>query len=168
MKAEITDNFDLILKWNNQSRSRIIWSACSNCEFDVAAELWIPPDVNYQGASKIELHTTCYAFSLSCFADDLDKFVAGDISDFEYNGTDDMRLMITKRNGQCENVDKSIRACDLRYDFFRTFDGVVCNNVLDLTLGVLEDPSGCAKAIRSVIQELNIDDSYDALRKQQT
>ncbi|BDS07385.1 hypothetical protein NT6N_24250 [Oceaniferula spumae] len=166
MKAEITDSFDLILRWDNESRSQITWSACSSCEFDIVATLWVPPGCNYQGASKIELRTTCYAFSLRCFADDLVRFVAGDITDIEYTGSDDLRLMVRKRKGQCDYKDRSIVACDLQYDFFRAVDHVACDSKLNLTLGILEDPAGCSNAIRSVIETLDIDDSYDAPSKQ--
>ena len=38
MKAKVTDEFDLVLSWDDP-RSEITWSACNDCEFEVRAKL---------------------------------------------------------------------------------------------------------------------------------
>ena len=158
MKAQVTDNFDLVLRWDD-SRSEISWSGCSNCEFEVRAKLWIPGGVNYQGSTKIEFSTTCYAYALRLFAESLERLAGGQQDRASYRGSEDMEIKILERQGQAGCSDRRIMACDLKFDLLRAVDMVWCDNQIEATLGVCEDAEGVAKAIREVISTLGLDDS---------
>lgn len=166
MKAHITDNFDLVLRWENEARCEIVWSACSKCEFEVVAKLWFPSGINYQGATRIDFSTTCYAYALRFFADQLDDFSSGRKKSAEYHGSQDMIITLRERRGQCDYADRTIVVCDLKYRMMRTIDMVVCDTEFEFPLGKPDDPKGVAKAIREVITSLQIDDSLEAPHNQ--
>jgi len=166
MKAQITDDFDLVLRWDDEARCEIVWSACSNCEFEVVAKLWFPQGLNYQGPTSIEFSTTCYAYALRFFADELDEFAAERKATVEYHGSEDMTIQLQERRGQCGFKDRTVMVSVLKYKMMRSVNMVVCDTEFELALGRPEDLKGAAKAIRDVISTLKLDDTLDALNNQ--
>ena len=166
MKAQVTDNFDLVLRWDDETRCEVVWSASSESEFEVTAKLWFPPGLNYQGPTRLDFSTTCYAYSLRLFADELDDFASGRRASAEYRGSEDMTITLTERSGQCDFADRTVVVCVLKYEMMRSVNMVVCESEFDLTLGRPDDPAGTAKAIREVIASLKLDDTLDAPHKQ--
>ena len=166
MKAHVTDNFDLVLRWDDEVRCEVVWSPCSECEFEVMAKLWFPPGLNYQGPAHISFSTTCYAYSLRFFANELEAFAAGRATSAEYHGSQDMTLTLRERRSQADFAEKTVVVCDLRYEMIRIVDGIACDMVFELTLGRPVDAAGAAKAIRGVIASLKMDDSLEAPRNQ--
>lgn len=166
MKAHISDNFDLVLKWEDDVRCEVVWSPCSECEFEVTAKLWLPPVFNYQGPTRIDFSTTCYAYALRCFADELDTFASGKKTSAEYHGSEDMSITLRWRRGNVDFAEKTVAVCDLKYELSRDVDMVICATVIELTLGKPVDAAGTAKAIREVLASLNMDDSLEAPRHQ--
>ena len=159
MKAHISDSFDLVLRWEDDVRCEIVWSVCSDCEFEVTARLWFAPGLNYQGATRLDFSTTCYAHALRAFADRLDEFAAGRATSAEYWGSQDMSLTVREQRGQADFADRTVVVCDLKYEMIRSVDGVACDTQFEMILGKAEDPKGGAKAIREVIDGLKMKDS---------
>jgi len=166
MKAHVTENFDLVLRWDDDSKCEIIWSACSECEFKVTAKLWFPPGLNYQGSTLLEFSTTCYAYALRFFAEELDKFVCGDSATAVYRGSEDMTITIQERHGQADFLSRTIKVCDLRFEMFRTINMVACDSAFEVTLGRPEDARVVAMAIREVMSTLVLDDTLEAPSRQ--
>jgi hypothetical protein len=166
MKAHISDNFDLVLRWEDDVRCEVVWSPCSECEFEVTAKLWFPPFFHYQGPTRIDFSTTCYAYALRFFADELDAFASGKKTSAEYHGSEDMSITLRERSGQADFAEKTVAVCDLKYEMMTEVDMVTCDAVIELTLGKPVDAAGTAKAIREVLASLKMDDSLEAPRTQ--
>ena len=113
--------------------------------------------MNYQGATQIEFSTRCYAYALSSFAESLERLSLGQQDTAKYLGSEDMEINILERQGQADCADHRILACDLEYDLMRAVDMVSCENRIEVTLGICEDPEGVAKAIREVVSTLGLD-----------
>lgn len=166
MKAQVTDDFKLVLRWDDEACCEIVWSACSESEFEVSAKLWFPSGLNYQGPTRLDFATTCYACALRLFADELDDFASGGKASAEYRGSEDMAIALTERRGQCDFSDRTLVVCILKYEMMRTINMVACETEFELALGKPSDPEGTAKAIREVIASLQMDDSLEAPHKQ--
>ena len=166
MKAQITDDFDLVLRWDDESRCEVVWSPCSNCEFEVTARLWFPPRLNYQGPTRLDFSTTCYAYALRFFADELEEFSSGQRPAAEYRGSEDMTIAIQERRGQCAFKNRTVIFSVLKYKMMRSVNMVACDTEFELVLGRPDDPKGTAKAIREVISKLKMDDSLEAPQNQ--
>jgi len=160
MKAHVSDSFDLVLRWEDDVRCEIVWSASSRLgRFDVLAKLWFPPGLDFQGPTRIDFSTACNAHSLSAFADELDDFASGRKASVVYGGSFDMTLTLRERRGMSDCADLTVMVCDLKYEFIRFVDRVACPSPFEVTLGKVEDPKGVAKAIREVIDGLKMKDS---------
>lgn len=166
MKAQVTDNFELVLRWEDECRCEIVWAACSESEFEVTAKLWFPPGLNYQGPTRLDFSTTCHAYALRFFADALDDLASGRKTSAEYQGSEDMAIVLAEKQGQCDFADRTITVCVLKYEMMRAINMVVCDTEFEMALGRPEDTSGTAKAIREVLARLKMDDSLDAPHKQ--
>ena len=166
MKAQITDGFDLVLTWGDDCHCEIIWSACSECEFEVRAKLMFQAGLNYQGSTQLNFSTTCYAYALRFFADELDQLVSGSRTSADYTGSCDMSIRIRDHRGQGDFIDRTIRVCELSFEMIRSIDMVACDSTFVVTLGRPEDPTGVAKAIRQVISSLGLDDTLEGQFKQ--
>lgn len=166
MKAHVNDNFDLVLRWDDEVRCEVVWSACSECEFEVTAKLWFPPGLNYQGPTRLDFSTTCYAYALRFFADELDDFASGRKASAEYRGSEDMTITLREHRGQGDYAERTVVVCDLKYEMMRAVSMVACNTKFELTLGRPDDLRGTAKAIREVIAGLMMDDTLETPNKQ--
>lgn len=164
MRAEVTDSLDFVLSWNDNGRSTITWSVCSNCEFEVRASLRLDSGVNYQGGTRIEFSTTCYAWALRLFADSLEQFLRGEASEARYCGSEDMTITISTKRGQAACTDFTVVACDLEYEPFRTLNLVWCPGRIAVTLGLLEEGENVVRIIREVLKLLRMNTSLDAER----
>ena len=167
MKAQVTDDFDLVLRWEDEARCEVVWSPCSNCEFEVTARLWFPPGLNYQGPTRLDFSTTCYAYALRFFADELEEYSSGQRPSADYRGSEDMTIALEERRGQCDFKDRTVIVSVLKYEMMRTVNMVVCDTEFELLLGRPEDPKGTAKAIREVISNLKMDDTVDGSHNQE-
>lgn len=152
MKARITDEFDLVLYWGEGGHSEITWSACSESEFEVSGRICIKGNHHFQGVNRFEFSTFCYADSLHFFADELRNFVSGSRSSARYLGTQDMEILIRKRQGQGYARNESVIACDFRYDTSRSLGLVSCEGAFQITLGSLQEPDNVLKAITEVLR----------------
>ena len=161
MRAEITDELDLILSWDDAGRNTIKWSVCSNCEFEVNVSLHLDSQMNYQGRTCIEFSTTCYAWALRLFADSIEKFVAGTEPKAEYVGSEDMSITIGEKKGQGDFSSATATTCDLDYEPFRFIDDVWCSGQINVTLGILTEGEATVRSIRQVLNLLKVDTSLE-------
>lgn len=166
MNAHVTENFDLVLRWDDEARCEIVWSPCSNCEFEVTARLWFPPGLNYQGPTRLDFSTTCYAFALRLFAEELDGVVSGKRTTAVYRGSEDMTIAIQEWKGRCDFKNRTVMVSVLKYEMMRTVNLVACDTEFELIVGKPEDFKGTAKAINEVISALEMDASLEAPHNQ--
>jgi hypothetical protein len=162
MKARVSDEFDLVLSWEDSGRSQITWSACSDCEFEVKATIVLNGGVHYQGPTRFEFTTVCYAYSLRGFADELREFVTGQKDSARYYGSQDMEILIHPREGQAAAKGQWITACDLRFELNRCLDMIYCGGHYKVTLGRLEEPEKLIRSIEEVLRFFKMKDGLDS------
>jgi hypothetical protein len=160
MHAELTDNLDLILSWSDRGTNTLTWSVCSKCEFEVRASLHLDSGMNYQGCTRIEFSTTCYAWALRLFADSLEQFLRGNAPEAQYCGSD-LSITISSKQGQGDCTDKTAILCDLEYEPFRSLNLVCCSGRISVTLGILKEGENAVRSIRKVLNLLQVDSSLN-------
>lgn len=158
MKAQVSDEFDLVISWDDFGLSKIIWSACSDCEFEVRVEIGLHRGLNYQEAIRLEFSTTCYASALRDFAGELHDFISGRRDSARYYGSEDMEIRVHCKEGQADAKGQSITACDLRFEMHRSLDLIYCGGRIEMTLGRLDEPKRTIQAIEEVMRVMKMKD----------
>lgn len=158
MKARVSDDFDLVLSWEDFGFSEIIWSACSDCEFEVKVKVFLDPGLHFQGPSRFEFSTVCYAVSLRRFAGELRELVSGKRASARYRGSEDMEILIHRREGQADAKGQWITACDLHIELDRSLETTYCGGHFKATLGRLGEPEQLIRAIEEVLKFLKMKD----------
>jgi hypothetical protein len=78
MRAELTETFDLLLKWQDEhGNATLRFSPVSKCEFGISGEFLQTAGVNFQGPTIVEFASTCYASALNEFARTLRELADG-------------------------------------------------------------------------------------------
>ena len=158
MRAQVSDDFDLVISWNDSGLSQITWSACSDGEFEVKAEINILGGLHFQGATRLEFSTVCYAYSLRALALELGELISGKRDSARYCGTEDMIIQVHRKTGEADAKDQSIMVCDLQFQIHRFLDLIHCGGSIEATLGRLEEPKEVIRAINEVMTVLKMKD----------
>jgi hypothetical protein len=153
MVANITEELDLLLRWNEAGDETIIrFSLWSSSEFIIKVQTSWRNWLNYQGNLKTSFETTCYGYDLNVFLSQLNDLTTGKSNSAQFINTGEDFVMIFKpQNG--------FLFAEIRYRHVREINDVSCDCELLLPIGVLQitEASQLANSIREILHLLKVD-----------
>lgn len=154
MQATVTDDMELVLRWQEHGESEVRFALASASEFTIAVHLCWEQGFNYQGQVAITFQTCCYGHDLAAFESQLRKLAQGNAESARFRNTGgDFELRIVPR----ERNSRRILLSELRYRHYRAIADVACDSELVLPVGEAEDVLRSAEAIGEVIRLLKVD-----------
>ena len=154
MQATVTDDMELVLRWQENGENEVRFALASTSEFTITVHLCWERGLNYQGQVAITFQTCCYGHDLAEFESQLRKLAQGSAESARFlntGGDFEIRIVPRERNG------RRIMLSELRYRHYRDIADVVCDSELMLPVGEAEDVLRSAQAIGEVIRLLKVD-----------
>lgn len=156
MVSQVSETFDIILKWENGAEiSTLRFSPCSVSEFEIRADIQLRYGLNYQGPTFIQFQTCCYALGVRRFAENLRSFACTEEPGRLFYGSEDLELLSVRHVRGVHKKGATI--AELRYRPFRVLQEVHFESELRVPLGPFGDLIGTARAFEEVIEALKMD-----------
>ncbi|HEY5040611.1 MAG TPA: hypothetical protein VIK53_01255 [Verrucomicrobiae bacterium] len=153
MVANITEELDLLLRWNEAGDETIVhFSLWSSSEFVIKVQTNWRNVLNYQGDLKTSFETTCYGFDLDVFLSKLNDLTTGKNNSAQFSNTgEDFEITFKSKD--------SFLFAEIRYCHVRVINDVSCDCELVLPIGALQiaEATQLANSIRDILRLLKVD-----------
>jgi hypothetical protein len=153
MVATITEELDLLLRWNEAGDETIVrFSLWSSSEFVIKVQTNWKNWLNYQGDFKTSFETTCYGYDVDVFLSKLNDLTTGKNNSAKFSNTgEDFEITFNSKG--------NFLFAEIRYRHVREIKDVSCDCELILPIGVLQigEASQLANSIREILNLLKVD-----------